>query len=240
MATTIVPPAPAPAPLPAAAATVRFVAIRANLLPEEIVAARRTRAMLRWAALGLAGLLILLVGWYGVTMWQTSRAKDGLASVQRKSAALRGQERAFTPLVTAQSQAASIRLDLTRLLDGDLQWKALLATLRTSAKGGVTITSVTGATLSGPGSATGATGGGLNVLNQSGKQQIGTLTISGTAPDKNAVATYIDTLTKVPGLAAPFPANVTKQGARLIFSASVIITSGALGGRYAAPANGGH
>lgn len=238
MTTTIVPKAPAPGPAPQD--TIRFVAIRANLLPEEVVDARRTHAMVRASALGLAGLLVVLVGWYGVTMWQTSRAKDSLAGVQRTSDALRNQERTFSPLVTAQSQAASIKAELTMLMAGDLQWKDLLATLRKSAKGGVTITSVTGTTSSDVVAAARAGAGGLAILNQSGKQEIGTLTVSGTAPDKNAVAAYIDTLTKVAGLAAPFPANVIAQGGKVTFSASVIITSDALGGRYATPATGGH
>jgi len=133
-----------------------------------------------------------------------------------------------------------MKAELTKLMAGDLPWKDLLATLRKSATGGVTITSVSGDTTAGAASATSNGAGGLGILNQSGKEQVGTLTISGSAPDKNAVATYIDTLTKVTGLAAPFPASLTGQAGKLTFSASVIITSDALGGRYARSANGGH
>jgi hypothetical protein len=78
------------------------------------------------------------------------------------------------------------------------------------------------------------------VLNQSGKLQVGSLTIIGTAPDKNAVAAYIDSLAKVAGLAAPYPASLATTGHTLTFSASVIITSDALGGRYAPANHGGH
>jgi hypothetical protein len=44
----------------------------------------------------------------------------------------------------------------------------------------------------------------------------------------------------VTGLTAPFPASITGQKGSLTFSASVIITSGALGGRYAVTTQGGH
>jgi len=219
----------------------RFVAIRANLLPDEIANARRVGQMIRKVGVALAAVIALVICGYAVTAWQTSSAKDSLAAAQRKSTQLINEQRQFRPLVTAQAQAASIRAELTKLMVGDLSWTNLLATLRKSAPARMTITTVTGITGVGAASTTtGASGGGLGILNQSGKQQVGTLTISGTAPDKNAVAAYIDTLTKVPGLAAPFPASLTGQGGKLTFSASVIITSDALGGRYAVPAKGGH
>ena len=128
------------------------------------------------------------------------------------------QQRKFGPLILVQSQAVSIKAELTKLMVGDLSWTHLLATLRKSAPAGMTITNVTGAATVGGASTTDAAAGGLGVLNRSGKQQVGTLTISGTAPDKNAVAAYIDALTKVPGLAAAFPASVTGQGGKLCSS----------------------
>lgn len=240
MTTTILPEVPASAPAPPVAPT-RFVAIRANLLPDEITDARRARRMARMVGVGLVTLIVLLAAGYGVAMWQTTGAKDSLAAAQRRSAALLNDERKFGPLLTAQSQAASIKPELTKLMAGDLQWKDLLATLRKSATGGVRITSVTGtATLGAAATTTDPAAGGYGILNQSGKQQVGALTISGTAPDKNAVATFIDTLTKATGLAAAFPASVTVQGGKLTFSANVIITSDALGGRYSGSTTGGH
>jgi Tfp pilus assembly protein PilN len=119
---------------------------------------------------------------------------------------------------------------------GDLSWTQLLATLRKSAPPGMTITNVLGSTTVGAAD----TAGGLGILNRTGKPQVGMLTISGTAVDKNSVAAYLDALTKVPGLAAAFPASVTKQGGKMLFAATVIITSDALGGRYSASSQGGH
>lgn len=234
MTTMIAPEMPAPS-----TEAIRFVAIRANLLPDEITDARRARRMARMVAVGLVALLVLLAAGYAVTMWQTTGAKDSLATVQRKSAALQSQQHKFGPLVTAQSQAASIKAELTKLMAGDLQWRDLLAVLRKGAGGGVRITSVTGTTTFGGGGVPADTGG-TAIFNQTGKQQVGTLTIAGTAPDKNAVAAYIDTLTKIPGLTAAFPASVTGLSGKVIFAASVIITSDALGGRYSATSTGGH
>lgn len=228
-----------PKPTPRPNEPVRFVAVFADLLPDEVVASRRLGELKRRVVIGLAVLLVLLIGWYVLAMWGTSKAKDDLASAQRQTTTLQAQLRTFQPLVTAQTQSAQISSALTRLMAGDAQWTDLLTTLRASAKDGVTLTSITGSMTAGAASV-GSSASGLGVLNQTGKQQVGTLTLTGTAPDNNTVAAYVDTLAKVKGLAAPFPASVTGTGGKLTFSVSVIITSDSLGGRYApVPTSGG-
>ena len=240
MATTTLPPVPAPAPEPQVAPTHgRFVSIRASLLPSEITDKRRLAVLKRRLVVGLAALVALLVLWYGYGMFQTSQAKSDLSSAQHRSDSLRAQQAQFGPLVTAQAQSAAINSQLTKLMVGDVRWKEMLATLRANATGGIGISSVS-ATMGVVGSSSGASStGGLSVLNQTGKQQVGTLTITGTAPDKNSVAAFIDRLSKLKGLAAPFPANVAGDKGAVTFTASVIITSDALGGRYAT-SQGGH
>lgn len=243
MSTTMLPPAPA-SPTPPVGEAVRYPAVFADLLPEVVVTGRRLRELKRRILIGLAALLVVLLGWYGFAVWQTSSAQGDLSSAQHRSVTLQNKERAFGPLIAAQGQSAAIKAELARLMAGDLQWQPLLAALRGAATNGVSVTSVN-ATMTPAGPAVkGATAasGGLGVLNETGQQPVGTLLLTGTAPDKNAVAGYIDALTNVPGLAAPFPANVTTAQGRVTFSASVLITSAALGGRYTHPATstGGH
>jgi hypothetical protein len=242
MSTIIMPEAAAPEPPVDTDETIRFVKIHANLLPVEITDARRARRFARLVVTALAGLLVLLIGWYGLAVWKTSSAKGGLASVQHKSVGLQNKVREFAPVLTAQLESAAIKSELTRLMAGDLQWKNLLASVRGANTSGMTITAVTATMTATAAPTAGATpsSGGLEVLNHSGKGQIGTLTITGTAPNKNSVATYVDRLAQVSGLAAAFPASITGQGVKLTFSVSVVITSAALGGRYADNATGGH
>jgi Tfp pilus assembly protein PilN len=232
MSTIALPDSPAPAPQFTSSATVRFLGVHADLMPDEVIAARRVRRVKRRVVAGLAVLLVLLVAWYGYSRWSTSRAQNDLSRAQLKAEQLRHEQHTYDPLVTAQAQSAAISHALAELMTGDLQWKDMLATLRASAKDGVSVTSISASMTSGA-AGTGQAAGGLAVLNQTGKQAVGTLTITGTAPDKNAVAAYIDTLAKVKGLAAPFPASVTGKTGKLTFSASVLITSDALGGRFA-------
>lgn len=237
---TMTPAPPAPS-FPPAGEAIRYPQVFANLLPDEVVAARDARRLKHRIFIGLAALLGLLLVVWGFTVFQTAHARSKLSSEQVKSITLQNKQRDFAPLVLAQSQSQAIHARLVQLMAGDLQWKDLLATLRSSAPHGVSVTNVAGTLSIGSNTQRNTTGqAGLDVLNQSGKQAVGTLTITGTAPDKNAVAAYIDALSHVAGLTAPFPASVTTSTGKLTFTASVIITSDALGGRYAAGSQGGH
>jgi len=183
------------------------VGVFANLMPDEVVASRRARVVKRYVLLGLAAVLFLLATAFGLTWWQTQSAQGDLSAAQDQATALQHRQREFQPLVTAQGQSTQIHTILGKLMVGDLQWTHLLDTVRASAKG-ISITGLTGAvTVGAAAPVTGAPGtsGGITVLNQTGQLQVGTMTISGIARDKNAVAAFVDTLGKVPGLAGGVP-----------------------------------
>lgn len=233
-------PAPQPDPLPASA---RFVTVFADLMPDEVLAGRRGRAMKRRVLIGLVAVVLLLTAGYAFSWVQTHNAGTDLSSAQARAAALTRKQADFTPLVKAQADSTQIQQTLAKLMAGDLQWSKLLESVRGTAGSGVDITSINGnVTASGsPGGSTGpaaggnagGVAGGISVLNQTGQGQIGSLTISGTAPNKNAVAAFVDRLSSVRGLAAAFPASVATTTGKLTFSVNVILTSKALGGRYA-------
>ena len=243
MSTTLVPPeTPAAAPPPAPRVGLRYPTVFANLLPDEVIAARRTRQLQQRILVGLGVLLVVLVGWYGMSVLQTSSAKGDLSAAKRAGIELQNKQRQYAPLVTAQQQSVAIRAKLSQLMAGDLQWSDLLSVLRSSAPQGVQITAVNGTLSIGQQAANAQKGGGgLSVLNASGKQSVGSLTVTGSASDKNVIAAYVDDLGKIPGLAAPFPASVTDGAAGLTFTANVILTTDILGGRYSTQApQGGH
>lgn len=205
----------------------------ANLLPAEIVAGRRLAELKRRIAIGLAALVSVLVLIYGFSWWQTTAAHHSLSSAKNATAKLQLQKDNFAPLVTAQTQSASIQSALRQLMVGDLDWTQTINALGQTARNGLKITAVN-ATLTAGGASTG--NAGFNVLNATGSQSIGSMTINGAAPDKATVASFVDALANVPGLAAPFPASVTAVagGHQIEFSVNAIITTKALGGRYSA------
>lgn len=242
MTTLVMPHGPAPShhPVHTPSGPIRYVAIRANLLPEELVVNRRSGVLKRRLLAGLGALLALLVIWYGFSVWATSSAHHDLSKEQQQSSALQRQQQKYQPVVTAQEQSAEITGALTELMTGDLSWKNMLTTLGNNARHGVHLDSISGTMTSGAAATQPSADPGLSVLNSSGKQEVGTLTIAGTAPDKNTVAAYVDALGKVKGLGAAFPASVTTTDSGVSFSVNVIITTDALGGRYLPQSTGGN
>lgn len=207
----------------------------ANLLPEEIVAGRRLAELKRRMALGLAALVSVLILIYGFSWWQTTAAHHSLSSAKNTAAKLQVQKDKFAPLVTAQTQSATIQSALRQLMLGDLDWTQMLTALGSTAHNGLKITAIDGTLTTGAAAATSGNAG-FNVLNQTGSQSVGSMTINGSAPDKATIASFVDALATVPGLAAPFPASVTTVagGHQIEFSINVIITTKALGGHYSA------
>lgn len=232
MATMTAPPAPT-APTPGE--HLRHPNIYANLMPDEVIAARDTRRLKQRILVALAALIGLLVLIYFISVIQTAHARGQLSSAQSEAAKLTKQQKQYAPLVQAQSQAQAIRTQLGRLMQGDIQWKPLITTLR-KAPSGISLTSaamnVTTGTAQTSTSTTVAQNAGNNVLNQTGKQSIGTLTITGQANDKNTIASYVDYLNSVPGFTAAFPSSVSLSSKTYEFTISVIVTTDLLGGRY--------
>ncbi len=219
----------------------RIIMVTANLLPDEIVAGRRLRQLQRRIVLAFAVLLVVLISGYAVSWWQTGTAQTELSDQQTRTVSLDNQLKTYQPLLDAQAKSTRIEQALSTLMTGDLQWRDLVTELRSAARGGLTVTGVTGNvyTVDQPS----VPGAGLELLNQSGLPVIGTVNVTGSAPNKNNVAAYVERLAKLPGLAAPLPASVTGEGNALTFSVDVLLTSDALGGRFAAKtsaANGGN
>jgi Tfp pilus assembly protein PilN len=241
MATTMIPEAPTPASTPGGA--VRFVAIRANLLPGEIVSARQAIAVRKRVLVGLVVVVALLIGTDAFSWYQTSAANSDLDSAQSQAAALRSQQSQFAPLVRAQADVEAVHQQLQGLMADDVSFKAMLTTLRGQAPSGVALTSI-GITVNSTSAGAAAGAAAPAPLNESGKEAIGQLTLSGTAPDKRSVAAYADRLATMKGLAAPLISSVSTDTSSAKFSLTAIVTSDALSKRYVAASTpaptGGH
>jgi Tfp pilus assembly protein PilN len=224
MATTMIPPV---STSPPSGGALRFVPIRANLLPDEIISGRQTVVVRKQVVLGLGVLVALLVAWYAASWWQTSQSNSALAGAQRQGAAYQNQQNQFGPLVRAQSDVQTIQSQLQTLMTGDLNWKRLLTTLRHAAPAGVVLDTVSASTTTAAGSATVDATGTTAAAGQ--------VSLSGSAPDKRTVAAYSDRLAVAKGLATPLISSVTTDPGGVKFTMSVVITSDAFGGRYSGP-----
>jgi hypothetical protein len=232
MTATMSPPVP-PTAAPSGGAT-RFVSIRADLLPDEIVTTRQLEVVRKQVLLGLSILVVLIAAWYAVSLLQTGASNRDLDAAHHRGIAYQNQQQKYGPLVKAQADVESIQKQLRTLMVGDMSWKNMLNTLRSKAPAGVSITSMSASMTLGAPTAGGAAA--VPTLNQSGKASVGQLTVAGTAPDKKSVAAYADRLAVAHGLAAPLVSNVSTEAGGVHFTMTVILTADALGGRYSTPA----
>lgn len=247
MATTMTPPTVAPK---ASSGELRFVPIRAHLMPNEIISDRQALVVRKRVIVGLIAVVVVLIGAFTMSWWQTRSANGDLATAQRQGVALQSQQNQFSPLVRAQAEITSVQTQLQKLMVGDLSWHAMLTTLRAKAPSGVELSNVSGTVTAGGG--TGGPAGVVtapdpaSILNDSGSAAVGELSITGTAPDKRTVAAYADALATVQGLTAPLISNIQASIRPVTFTITVVITSASLGGRYVstpttnATTTGGH
>ena len=206
----------------------RIPPIAADLLPLEVIAARRGRAVRRLVLSALGGFTVLLLVWSAVAMYQTSIARDSLDRAQSDVARLTNQQKEYAPLVQAQTDSKQVTSQLNSLFAADLQWPALWRGIRQAAPAGVQVTAISG----GRTDAEDATGTVTELPKGTGQRVLGRLTISATGPDGQAVAAFVDGLGKVKGLANPTLNSVTSEQGRLLLTVQVDITEVAVGGRY--------
>ncbi|BFU46778.1 PilN domain-containing protein [Krasilnikovia sp. MM14-A1004] len=230
MSTTLMPVDPQTSPLRAT----RLLTITANLMPEEIVAARRAKRA-RSAVIGaLVGVGVLLGGWFMHAQHQTRTAEQERDDVQAQVVDQRHKQQKYDEVVNVQAQTTTIVGQLKTVMATDLPYATLLDTVRqTGVSADVTVTGVT-AKLDDAASADSAG------TTPAKSDTVGTLQITGDAKDKNAVARYVDLLGKVPTVVNPFVTSVAESkdeaGAKKVeFSLNAEISGTAKCGRFTTP-----
>jgi hypothetical protein len=210
--------------------TRRFIPITADLLPTEIVESRRARKVRRSVLAGLVALLVVLTGWYGFAVYQTSAARGDLNSANADITRLKSRQDQFRPLVQAQTEKSAIDGQLSALMATDLSWSALVGPALADGAGLVEIDDVTGA-LTDPKN---VNPGLVTLPNTTGRKLIGKFTVKGAATTKDDVARYVDALARVPGLGNPFVSNATpdETTGKVDYTIQLDVTDAALGGRF--------
>ncbi|WP_433209582.1 hypothetical protein ACQP00_45430 [Dactylosporangium sp. CS-047395] len=218
--------APHPAFPDATARTFRILPIAADLMPLEITGTRHVRRVRRGVISGVALVVALVVGWYGYSVHEHSRAEDDRQAILDTSQDLtRQKHKQYDELTRIQAESGQIDQRLEQMLEYDLSWSKMLASLRdTAAAKNVKLSGITAA---------------LSQEALIGKAEgdvIGNVTLTGKAPSKDAVAAYVDALVGVAGVANPFPSDATQEADGVSFTIRVDITRAALGGRFTSAA----
>ncbi len=233
MATTLMPLDPATSPQRA----LRVLPIQANLLPVEVLAARRARRV-RGQVLVLLSIVVVLLGaWYGFTVLRASDAQAELDTALTEATVLRQQQRTYAEQTTVDAELTAIGGKLEVLLAEDLRWSTLFGTLRSAGTTtGATVVGVTGGLISvGTAQASG-------LPDTAASDVVASLTVNGKASGKPAVAAYADELRKSDLIANVTVTNVSGDAKAVQFTMQVDVTRAALGGRFSpqsTPAPGG-
>ncbi|BCY05886.1 hypothetical protein L3i22_009740 [Actinoplanes sp. L3-i22] len=209
-----------------------MLTIRANLLPQDISDGRRARRTRTVVLIAVVLVLGLLGGWYWTAAGQKQDADLEFEQITHQVAAVQLQQRQYKTLTETKNSNIVMKKQLATLLAKDLSWQNLLDLLRaTGDDAGVEVTEIGGELAN---DSTGSSG----TLDA---DEVGELTITGNAPQKKAVAAYVDALDKLTYVDGPFVTSLTSKGqekvvkkGKVAFTLTVYITDKSLCGRFSA------
>jgi Tfp pilus assembly protein PilN len=207
----------------------RILTISARLIPQEIVAARRARRTRGWVIVFVAVVACLCGAWFLQSRYQTQQADQELTEALGAVTDLQREQREFSGTVKVRDDTATLTRQLTAVMTNDLDWDALLDTLRIAgAPSKIVIEGVNG-TLDAANEADSS----IVLPSTDAATSIGSLLVTGAAPDKKAVAAYVDALGAEPVVTNPYVTNVASSDeGGVTFSLKVDITPAALCGRF--------
>jgi hypothetical protein len=224
MATTLMPLDPAISPQRAT----RLLAISASLLPEEIIAARRARRTRAWVIVVVILVACLLGAFFYLVRQDTRAADEELSAATAEVTDLQRAQRAYGEVVDVQNDTATLNKQLKTAMASDLDWASLLDQLRSvGAAAGVTVVGINGALQDS------STTSGTALPSTTTAAPVAAVVVTGTGPDKRAVAAYVDALARQSVLANPYLTSVaTAADDEVTWTLRVDVTQAALCGRF--------
>jgi hypothetical protein len=189
--------------------------IKAELMPPEVLADRRTKIVRRIVILALAVLLVLCGLGYSASVYAGHSANDALKAQDRRQSDLQATHNSFDKVIAVQSSIAQLKTQIASLLGSDAKVESVLQSVVSAAPKGLLFNQIT-LNINSVAASSNAVGGAA--LDTGTVRHIGTLTITATARALPDVATYLDSLAAVPGFIKPFPGPVTVTGTNTQFS----------------------
>jgi Tfp pilus assembly protein PilN len=209
--------------------------VRVDLLPEEVVRARRLKATQHRLGAGLLALAAVLAGgvWWATS--STAQAAEELAAAEARTATLQAREAEFAEVPRVLSEVQGARDAQTLAMAGDVLWHRFLDDLALTYPSEVWLTNLT-VTVAGPGGASAAVTTPATTGATTGVAALGTLDVTGRAFEHSDVAAWMDVLDGTPGYADATLSSSkrTAVGDRPVvdFSTRAGVTSDALSRRF--------
>jgi hypothetical protein len=205
--------------------------IAADLIPPELINARRLRVLRKLMAAGVFLLLMLCAVGYYLAAQQNSNASSELATIQDRTAQLVGAGSGYADVVLIQGSVRQVQTQIGQLMGGDVDLAALMGELRSNLPATMGITEET-ITISTAGVASADSSAAAGSLDTSGLPRIGTITISGTGQSLDDLSDYVDRLNTITGLVDVLPiANIAGPSGTQ-FSVTMGLTDALLSHRF--------
>jgi type IV pilus assembly protein PilN len=205
----------------------------ANLIPPEVLQARRVRAVRKLVAYALCVLVLLAGVGYGFAWYRSQQAADALAAEQSRTSQLLIQQKRYADVTLLQGSVAEVRTELSQLLASDVDVSALMTSVINQLPAGATVSQLA-VTLSTPtGKQTSASlNTGSGALDTSGHAHIGLIAVTGQARRVSDVSTLVDRLSVMPGFLDPYPTSNTTNDKGTLFTVQFSVNDKLLSHRY--------
>lgn len=198
---------------------------RAHLLPKEVALARRAKSIRRNLLLGLAGVVVIVIGGVAFVSIQLASANADQLTAQSQTAALTAQQRKYGAVTSVQGQVQDIQAVQPLAVTGEILWGPYLASLQSTLPAGVTIVQFD-AKLAQPSANAGASGASASA-NAKG-DNVATLTVTAMGPQAAisqwlaAVPSLKGVLSSNPGAVAVSPGGLYKADVDLLIGKDVL------------------
>lgn len=213
--------------------------IVANLLPPEVILARRIRVLRKLMTMVLIAVVVLGALGYGYAFWQAHRASATLGSEQNRGSQLTAQQNKYANVVRIEGDVANVKSQIATLLADDVDFSALIVQVIGKLPHGATISQMSVTLAAGSQQPAAASGTDSSILDTSGHPHVGAITLTGQAGNLDQVAAFVSSLATVPGIVGVFPTSqqggATSQqggGAAVQFNVALTLTDQVLSHRY--------
>jgi hypothetical protein len=207
--------------------------IVANLIPPEILQARRVRAIRKMVAYLLCVLVLIAAIGYGFAWYRSQQAAETLAAEQTRTAQLLAQQKRYADVTLLQGTVAGVRTELSQLLASDVDMSALVTSVLAQLPAGATVSQLA-VTMSPPAGQQAKVNpaSGTGSLDTSGRPHIGLITVTGQALRVPDVSALVDRLGALPGFLDPYPTSNTTNDKGTLFTIQFTINDSLLSHRY--------
>jgi hypothetical protein len=200
--------------------------IVADLMPPEVIAARR-----------LIAILALLVLGYAYATMQKHSATKALARENSRTSALLAQQNSFSNVTQLRGSITSVQQELTSLMGADVDFAATVNSIRSALPASMALSDVE--IKISPVAAGAAQAAATGSLNTSTHQVVGSVTLTGSGAHLADLATYITNLKSITGVTDIVPASNQLAGSAAQFNVCLSLTDQVFTHHYDA-AKAGH